>query len=155
MKYTYLLLFVVLFGCKEDSATLQSIDGKVELINDQNQFNNAWNDLQGDASESDPFSLNSMTLNDGVLTIEVSHGGGCEEHDYSLLWSGGTTFIDPPQVTAILMHDANSDFCEAYLTNEVEFVLDSAILGWSINDFPNLQLTVVNGYDSEETLTLN
>jgi|GEM_PF-749140 len=71
--------------------------------------------------ESDPYTLGGARVEGDLLVVEVSYGGGCEKHDFTLLDTGIATRSIPPQHLLRLVHDAHGDACEAYLTKELRF----------------------------------
>lgn len=73
--------------------------------------------------KSDPFTMKGVTIEGGVMEIKVSYGGGNEEHEFTLYWSGITTRSYPPQTNVFLKHDANGDMAEALLTKTLQFDL--------------------------------
>ena len=108
-----LVLLVSLFaasGCGESPAAPGAPESNV-VIDDGRD----WAD--------DPYVLNSAAIDGHRLIIEVSYGGGCQRHDFTLVLS--TTFLesDPVQLPAALAHDANGDACEAWLTESLDFDL--------------------------------
>ncbi len=66
---------------------------------------------------TDAEGVQPPALDDGVLTMWVSFSGGCQEHDFVLGQNNGAEKIE-----LWFTHNANSDFCEAYLTEKI--VLD-------------------------------
>ncbi|HVJ15666.1 MAG TPA: hypothetical protein VM686_09495 [Polyangiaceae bacterium] len=76
---------------------------------------------EGDIA-TDPFDYQRHRYNGDLLEIEIAHGGGCADHEYSLCY---THFLEssPVQTELILLHDANGDTCEAYLTATLTFDL--------------------------------
>ena len=68
--------------------------------------------------------VSSPALNEGVLTLWVSFSGGCEEHDFVL---GKSDSAD--KITFWFTHKANSDFCEAYLTEKIEVDVSQDLTG--------------------------
>ena len=72
----------------------------------------------------DPFSLGNATISGNTLTINLSHGGGCAEHEYELFMSPGT-FLEsfPVQANLYLRHNANGDICRALITKDITFDL--------------------------------
>lgn len=78
-------------------------------------------------SESDGFSFTSDTYVDSYfldgdsLFITAGYGGGCEDHEFQLMWDG--ELEDDSEATLYLLHDANNDMCEAYLTQILKFNL--------------------------------
>ncbi|AKQ64668.1 putative lipoprotein [Myxococcus hansupus] len=77
--------------------------------------------------QKDSIGIYSMRVEGPVLTLGVSHGGGCAEHTYSLEWDGmlqqgvdGT-----PVANLVLVHDAHGDRCKAMLRARPRFDLSS------------------------------
>ena len=64
----------------------------------------------------DPYVAKSAGLDGDRLTIEVSYGGGCRDHAFTLVIDESFRESDPLQLGAVLAHDANGDTCEAWLT---------------------------------------
>ena len=71
----------------------------------------------------DPFEIGSAAIAGDRLSVEVSFGGGCEEHDFTLVIGAAFAESDPVQLQAEIAHDANNDACEAYLTETRVFDL--------------------------------
>ena len=74
----------------------------------------------------DDYVVNSAALDGDRLSIEVSYGGGCREHTFTLVVSETFLESDPVQLPAVLAHDANGDPCEAWLT--ASHVFDLAVV---------------------------
>jgi hypothetical protein len=89
---------------------------KVINIEDPLSFNR-------DSIEIDDFKINNISINANQLTLNVSYGGGCKEHSFKLYATHGIYFSDPPQADVYLSHNANGDFCEAYITKNIKFDL--------------------------------
>jgi hypothetical protein len=80
--------------------------------------------LGGDRRHSDPFRLRSAAVNDDVLAVEVSYSGGCRNHELVLLAPRSfQTMSNSVQLEITLIHDANDDTCEAFLTDLLRFDL--------------------------------
>lgn len=80
-------------------------------------------------SFGDPYEIATMgenvtapALNDGILTLWVSYSGGCAEHGFQLGISE-----EADKIALWFTHDANSDFCEAYLTSQIALDLTQEI----------------------------
>lgn len=71
----------------------------------------------------DRYSLTSLEIEDDVLVLNVRYSGGCEQHLFDLVWSGGFLKSLPPQVDLHLIHDANEDGCEALIAKNLRFDL--------------------------------
>ena len=67
--------------------------------------------------------VNSVALDGGRLTLEVSYAGGCASHAFTLVLSASFREADPVQLPAVLAHEANGDPCLAWLTETHAFDL--------------------------------
>ena len=108
-----LVLLVGLFaagGCGESPAGPDAPESNVVIDDGRN-----W--------RFDPYVVDSAAIDGHRLTIEVSYAGGCERHDFTLVLSRSFLESDPVQLPAALAHDANSDACEAWLTESLDFDL--------------------------------
>ncbi|MGB1131142.1 MAG: serpin family protein [Haloferula sp.] len=73
--------------------------------------------------KSDPFTLSGVTIEGGVLKIQVSHSGGHKDHDFTLYSTTNVKTSNPPQVDLFLKHDAHGDRAEALLMKKLDFNL--------------------------------
>ena len=71
----------------------------------------------------DDYVLDAAAIAGDALTLNVSYGGGCATHRFTLVAS--ETFMEsfPVQLAVLLAHDANGDACEAWLTEDYRFDL--------------------------------
>ena len=72
---------------------------------------------------TDTYELGEVAIVDGKLTATVSYGGGCRDHTFTLVLSNAVRMTDPVRLGAKLVHDADDDPCEAWLTKELVFDL--------------------------------
>ena len=72
---------------------------------------------------SDSYVLNSAAIKGDELTVNVSYGGGCRTHVFTLVLSATFAESDPVQLSAELAHEASDDPCEAWLTEDYVFDL--------------------------------
>ena len=77
----------------------------------------------------DGFTLNSSEIVGGVLSLNLSYGGGCQAHHFDLVAWGGWQESEPVQVRVFLAHNAHNDMCEALLTETLRF--DLGALRWA------------------------
>ena len=64
----------------------------------------------------DLYGINEIEIFENQLLINVSYGGGCEQHDFLVLSSNTQINDDGNQIDALfLSHDANNDGCEALI----------------------------------------
>ena len=71
----------------------------------------------------DDYVLNAAEIASNTLTLNVSYGGGCATHQFTLVASESFMESSPVQLAVSLAHDANGDPCEAWLTRDYEFDL--------------------------------
>ncbi len=97
----------------------------------------------------DPVTILSAAIEGDLLMLEVSYGGGCEEHVFGGCWDGGFDLSQPPGASFSLWHDANKDGCEAALEEMIELSLAPMKLAYQDGD-PELSGTIlvnVEGFD--------
>lgn len=80
--------------------------------------------------ESDAYELkidgdHAPVIENDMLTLTVSYGGGCKTHYFTLVTDGTFMESDPVQLVVTLTHDDNDDRCEAYPTDRYVFDLTS------------------------------
>lgn len=128
-NYTYILipfLSLILFSCSDskiDSPTSEC--PAVVMVTNSDEYPN------------DAIQINSISVQDQELNINVSHGGGCEEHEYVLLQDPLFCGTPPVHVTIRLDHNSNEDMCEALITKDLCFDLSSIY-----ESFPNDTITI-------------
>jgi len=81
-------------------------------------------DLPADSLRLDGFTLKAISIKVDTLSIEVTHGGGGQQHDYALFMSP-SVFAEsfPVQASLYLRHNANGDLCKALLQPKLCFDL--------------------------------
>ena len=148
-----LLLTGVMFQCQESANNPGPVAEKSNLtiIREAQAYADALALL--DVSEgSDPFVLKSVKINRDSLTmsINVSYAGGCDKHQFSLIWPDGIILIYPPNFSVILNHDANGDMCEAWLSETLVIDLKDNSLRLSDQEIRDMTVTVINGSNPSE-----
>lgn len=71
----------------------------------------------------DPYTIESATIAGDELTLVVQRGGGCAQHEYTLVASRGFRESFPVQSAVVLTHDAAGDMCRALVTDTLRFDL--------------------------------
>lgn len=67
-------------------------------------------------------TINSVSWNGECLDISYSYGGGCGDHELSVITNGAIIKTDPPILELIIQHD-NKDQCEALITELISYDL--------------------------------
>jgi hypothetical protein len=69
----------------------------------------------------DPLTVTHRNIDGDLLTLDVSHSGGCQPHDYSLCY--GEHSHSPASIELFLLHDAHDDACQANFNRTLHFDL--------------------------------
>lgn len=72
---------------------------------------------------SDALSIDSASITGNILTIGVSYGGGCKDHEIQLYWDGAVMLSLPGQINLMLTHDNQDDMCKAIVSTTLKFDL--------------------------------
>lgn len=78
-----------------------------------------------DEEPSDSIIVHGAELAGSRLRLDVSHGGGCEEHTYRVCGAARLLASNPGQWRITVVHDAHGDVCEAELRRVLEVDLES------------------------------
>lgn len=88
--------------------------------------------------DSDPYRLDSASIEGDSLIVHVTFGGGCEEHVFTLYSSEYTYLSLPGGRDLWLHHEGNDDHCKARLYRRLAFSL-GAIGGTEPGGFLQIQ----------------
>ncbi len=118
-------------GCEEVENQLKqnladdtdvSISDDVVVPDQVNTGTVVISDADGDWG-TDDYVLNSASITGDTLRLNVSYGGGCETHQFTLVTSGVFMESFPVQLAVSIAHNAKGDPCEAFLTEDYDFDL--------------------------------
>ena len=117
----YLLASLIYFlGCETPMKTSKELNSSTIAMSDLIKIS----DVPPDSLQLDRFDLNSITISDNELTLNLSYSGGCEEHGFELFMSPGAFMESSPvQANLFLRHNDKNDACDAYITTVVSFDL--------------------------------
>ncbi|UCH71532.1 MAG: hypothetical protein JSW62_03790 [Thermoplasmatales archaeon] len=103
-----------------------------EIVQDDALYQNA---------SRDPFTFNTIHLTKDVIRINISYGGGCADHEFSLIAS---SFMEsePVQVNVVLSHEDHDDPCDMWITQEEVFNLVPLKRAWQ-QAYHNISGTIV------------
>ena len=75
--------------------------------------------LGRDSRQTGAFQLNSAVVDGDVLATEVSYAGGCRNHEFFLRAARSFQEVsDSVRLEVAVIHNANEDPCEAFLTEQ-------------------------------------
>lgn len=77
-------------------------------------------------TDNDPISINSISIEENILKLEVEYSGGCEKHEYKLYFDGNYKKSMPPKASFILVHDNKGDQCRSIVTETLTFDISPA-----------------------------
>lgn len=75
---------------------------------------------------SDMFDMVKTSIEGNILTVEVSYGGGCNEHEFKLYFDGSYMKSLPPKANFILTHDNKGDACRSIVEKTLKFDISKA-----------------------------
>ena len=88
----------------------------------------------------DPVSAGTASVEDDCLHLKLQYGGGCQEHQFKLLWDGSWMESMPPQVSLTLSHNSNQDRCRSMLNSTESFDIKDLRYGGLDQVILNIQL---------------
>lgn len=143
------MCLLMLSACNKDNdkSPANSETSDVVLKVGFDMFNSAM--VQRMNSIGDPFDLLDVHYDNDIVKITVGYPGGCRKHAFELIWGEQIIAGNPPSVSMILIHNANGDNCEAYITEELVFNVSELIGSLSVE---NLSVGVYNGFYSDEEM---
>lgn len=71
--------------------------------------------------ESTPITIEKAEIVGNELLLEVSYGGGCQEHEFKLIGSEMISKSLPPIRTIKLIHNGNNDLCKALIMQTLKY----------------------------------
>ncbi|REE81719.1 hypothetical protein BX611_1255 [Lutibacter oceani] len=105
-----LFLNDALSGSSTSNAVLRINKDVFDTIN-SNRLNNL--------NEGDFYTINEVNREGDFIQINLSYAGGCEQHDFQIIWDGIVYTDNPCHMNLLLIHNANNDYCEALITQTV------------------------------------
>ncbi len=98
--------------------------------------------------QKDAYTFGDISIEEDIIKIDVSYSGGCEKHDFDLIWSGDFMESLPVQVSIYLSHDSKGDACEALIMKTLQFDLTPLKESYQ-NTYEETGNVVINFYDSD------
>ena len=133
-----------IFSC---SSALES-----EMENLQDRMNRLETQVEASTIEEyqAPFHLDTAFIQGTDLWIAVSYGGGCEEHEFMVVWPEAIPKIYPPDFSVTVYHKNNTDFCKALILDTLKIDLqDTPTEKFDPATISEMRITVVNGSNPE------
>ncbi|MFY2559274.1 hypothetical protein ACN469_16695 [Corallococcus terminator] len=89
--------------------------------------------VKANPQPQDAINIEGAKVAGNILTLNVSHGGGCAEHTYTLAWDGTfqKTASAAPVANLVMIHNANGDRCKAMKFAELRYDLSPISQTWA------------------------
>ena len=71
------------------------------------------------------YTIESASLTDSILTIDIKYKGGCGEHNFELLFNGMYAKSMPPQAGLYLQHEIKNETCDKEISKKIKFNVNS------------------------------
>lgn len=125
LTFLLTLLFFALISCKQSKKAVSvneniTTDEMNSSAKDSIKFIRTDNSFTPPA-ENDPFNIVSVNLSGDILEIEVSYSGGCEQHNFDLVFNGAYKKSLPAKADLYLLHDNNNDQCRSIVEKKLFF----------------------------------
>jgi len=140
----FILMIAAVFACRKESSN----DDKSALIvlGSLTDYNEASSNRSSE--NSDPFDIKSIVLKGDSVVITVGYSGGCKRHFFKIIWNETLSDTKPPETGFIILHDANGDMCEAYITETLVFSVSGLDNNLSLD---TVYVNVLNGCDPDDS----
>ncbi len=95
--------------------------------------------------QSDPYEVLETVQLNNFIKVVVRYGGGCRDHEFSLIHTGAFKESMPVQLDTRLIHNANGDACRA-------LVMDTIYINTKTLQYANNEVLVLSINDSENQM---
>ncbi len=85
--------------------------------------------------------INEIYIRNNKLAINISYGGGCKNHNFSLIGSNEYLESYPMRTSLLLSHQSNNDTCLVMFTRILAFNLDP-LREYTLELYPGYKNTI-------------
>ena len=129
------------FSCTEDQSLSQQSNCQETIVLNTSED---W--------DNDAYIINSVSVTESQeLELNISHSGGCQEHEYELLQDLQFCGTPPIYISIKLSHNSNGDICEAWITKDLRFDISSIYAGYGTDE---ITIGLYNTYQTDTTWVL-
>lgn len=125
VKHTLVILLatILFFACHKRSINKsQATATEKSEKNTDFPVKNAIVDAETDMADKGAlYTVDSIKINEDVLSVFVNYSGGCESHSFELYSNGMYAKSMPPQLSLCLKHTSNNDNCRELILKELKF----------------------------------
>lgn len=116
-KIAFTLLSVALLSC---GAKKESNKGADKINKGQENIITAQSRIGDFSKENDPLTIDTVYMQGNQLFIDVTYGGGCQDHTFEVIGSPMIAKSYPAQRAIQLVHHANGDLCKALVKKTIQ-----------------------------------
>lgn len=134
-------LSLILFSCTDEQIIVaESNCPEIIVLN----YDEEW--------INDTYIINNVSLSESQeLELNISHSGGCQEHEYELIQNPQFCGTLPIYIFIKLSHNSNGDICEAWITKDLCFDISSI---YSENGTDEITIGLYNTHQTDTTWVL-
>lgn len=96
-------------------------------------------------------AINTMRIEEGVMHLNVSYSGGCEEQTFELRGAEIIMKSLPPKRSLVLVRDDKGDTCREWITKDLKFDLKPVML----DEDPTQQIIFILTNNQQEIHLIN
>lgn len=126
----FLIIFLTSCKSKKETTSTEAETETVAIATDESSSEEETVEKREDQLVIDPmfnavdkdkgtFNIENARIEGNHLILLVSYSGGCEKHDFRLLFNGNYMKSMPPKAELFLLHDANGDACRSLIKEEI------------------------------------
>ncbi len=130
-SYVSIILVATILGACSQQLTDNGdpkLPSRISLKPGANDYGSgAIDSVDNGASQGDYYILQGIRFDDDKLVVTVGYSGGCGTHSFEVQGELLPVDSDPLQASIAVVHSANGDSCEAWVTEEIEIDLMSLL----------------------------
>ncbi|QSE98541.1 hypothetical protein [Fulvivirga lutea] len=153
LPFIIIMMSFLAFSCSDDDNPSVSKESKTSNYSGDLRFEDALEDIQEGNGTSDEFTIYKVSVVSDSLLVEVGYAGGCQSHEFELIWPDAIITIYPYDFGVILNHNANGDLCEAFIQETLFFNLSDNPLGLNDQSIQDMKITIINGSDPDNAVS--
>lgn len=73
------------------------------------------------------YKIKNAEINGDILTLNITYSGGCEPHNFELMFNGMFMKSLPRKAGLYLKHESNGDICKKLILLELKYNLSSIV----------------------------
>ncbi len=124
--FVFLFFSVLIFSCHTRARTVRTQCGHnptiTKLNNDTSKIEMVIIDRNSNMADTGvAYIIDSMKINNDILSLFVKYSGGCGVHSFQLFSNGAYAKSLPPQTSVCLRHTNKEDACRQLISEELKF----------------------------------